>query len=75
MNILNKLPTKIPIFPLSNFIVFPETTVPLNIFEPRYLRMTEDAMAQDRLIGMIQPKKSGQIKNPDLFDVGHQYLT
>ena len=70
MNILNKLPTKIPIFPLSNFIVFPETTVPLNIFEPRYLRMTEDAMAQDRLIGMIEPKKAGDHKNPELFNVG-----
>ena len=42
---------------LSNFIVFPNTTVPLNIFEPRYLKMTEDAMASNRLIGMIQPKK------------------
>ena len=67
---MNKYPKKIPVFPLSNFIVFPYTTVPLNIFEPRYLKMTEDAMSGDRLIGMIQPKKSGQIKNPDLFDVG-----
>ena len=64
------LPNQIPIFPLTNFIVFPHTTVPLNIFEPRYLKMTEDAMSSNRLIGMIQPKKSGQIKNPDLFDVG-----
>ena len=65
-----KFPNKIPVFPLSNFIVFPNTTVPLNIFEPRYLKMTEDAMASDRLIGMIQPKKIGDLKNPDLFDVG-----
>ncbi len=63
-------PKKIPIFPLSNFIVFPYTTVPLNIFEPRYLQMIEDAMAGDRLIGMIQPKKTGDLKSPDLFDVG-----
>ena len=64
------LPTKIAIFPLSNFIVFPETTVPLNIFEPRYLQMINDSMANNRIIGMIQPKKSGNSKNPDLFDVG-----
>ena len=70
MNILTKLPSIIPVFPLSNFIVFPNTTVPLNIFEPRYLKMTEDAMASDRLIGMIQPKKTGDLKKPDLFDVG-----
>ena len=57
-------------FPLSNFIVFPNSTVPLNIFEPRYLKMTEDAMASNRLIGMIQPKKTGDLKKPDLFDVG-----
>ena len=70
MDKLNNLPSKIPVFPLSNFIVFPNTTVPLNIFEPRYLKMTEDAMSGDRLIGMIQPKKTGGLKNPDLFDVG-----
>ena len=70
MDQLNSLPTKIPIFPLSNFIVFPETTVPLNIFEPRYLQMIDDSMANNRIIGMIQPKKTGNLKNPDLFDVG-----
>ena len=64
------LPNLIPVFPLSNFIVFPNTTVPLNIFEPRYLKMTEDAMSSNRMIGMIQPKKSGDLKKPDLFDVG-----
>tara|TARA_B100001540_G_C15584815_1_gene541185 strand:- start:138 stop:773 length:636 start_codon:yes stop_codon:yes gene_type:complete len=65
-----KYPKKIPVFPLSNFIVFPYTTVPLNIFEPRYLKMTEDAMASHRLIGMVQPKKTGELKKPDLFNVG-----
>ena len=70
MDQLNNLQTKIPIFPLSNFIVFPETTVPLNIFEPRYLQMIDDTMANNRIIGMIQPKKTGNLKNPDLFDVG-----
>ena len=67
---MNKFPNKIPVFPLSNFIVFPNTTVPLNIFEPQYLKMIEDALATDRLIGMIQPKKIGDLRNSDLFDVG-----
>ena len=66
----NNLPKKIPVFHLSNFIVFPETTVPLNIFEPRYLQMIDDSMSSDRLIGMIQPKKTGELKKPDLFNVG-----
>ena len=70
MDKLNNLPTKIPVFPLSNFIVFPETTVPLNIFEPRYLQMIDDSMSSHRIIGMIQPKKTGELKKPDLFDVG-----
>ena len=50
------LPNSIPIFPLSNFIVFPKTSVPLNIFEPRYIEMINDSMKSDKLIGMIQPK-------------------
>jgi len=70
MDISNNLPTKIPIFPLTNFIVFPETTVPLNIFEPRYLQMIDDSMSSNRLIGMIQPKKVNSSKKQDLFDVG-----
>ena len=65
-----KLPNEIPIFPLSNFIIFPETTVPLNIFEPRYLQMIDDSMKSHRLIGMIQPKKQLKDEKPDLFDVG-----
>ena len=68
--LMKNYPKKIPVFPLSNFIVFPNTTVPLNIFEPRYLKMTEDSMSTNRLIGIIQPKKTGDTKNPDLFDVG-----
>ena len=66
----NKLPELIPIFPLSNFIIFPKTTVPLNIFEPRYIQMIDDSMKSHRLIGMIQPKKSGELKKPDLYQVG-----
>ena len=49
----NNLPKIIPIFPLSNFILFPKTSVPLNIFEPRYVEMINDSMKLDKLIGMI----------------------
>ncbi len=70
MDKLNNLPGKIPVFPLSNFIVFPETTVPLNIFEPRYLQMIDDAMSSNRIIGMIQPRENNSLKEPDLFNVG-----
>ena len=64
-----KLPEIIPVFPLSNFIFFPKTTVPLNIFEKRYLEMIDDAMKSDRIIGMIQPKESNQ-NLPLLYNVG-----
>jgi len=67
---INELPKKISVFPLSNFIMFPGTTVPLNIFEPRYLQMVNDSMKNNRMIGMIQPKKSGMLKKPDLYEVG-----
>ena len=70
MNNLTNLPLKIPVFPLSNFIIFPKTTVPLNIFEPRYIQMIDDSMKSDRMIGMIQPKKTGKLKKPDLYSVG-----
>ena len=53
----NNLPKTIPVFPLSNFIIFPKTTVPLNIFEPRYIEMINDSMKSNKLIGLIQPKK------------------
>ena len=68
-NKTDDLPGKIPIFPLSNFIIFPRTTVPLNIFEPRYIDMIDDAMKSNRIIGMIQPKKSDQ-SIPDLYNIG-----
>ena len=68
---IEDLPNKVSIFPLSNFIIFPKTTVPLNIFEPRYIDMINDSMKSNKLIGMIQPKNSNnkQIK-PDLHQVG-----
>ena len=65
------LPIKIPVFPLSNFIIFPKTTVPLNIFEPRYIDMINDSMKSNKLIGMIQPKKSSNNQlMPILHDIG-----
>ena len=69
---MNNLPKIIPVFPLSNFIIFPKTTVPLNIFEPRYVEMIKDSMGSNKLIGMIQPKKSIKIEasNPELHETG-----
>ena len=64
------LPEKIPVFPLSNFIFFSRTTVPLNIFEPRYIQMIDDAMSGNKMIGIIQPAKTGKIRKPDLYKVG-----
>jgi Lon protease-like protein len=65
------LPKKIPVFPLSNFIVFPKTTVPLNIFEPRYLEMINESMKTNKLVGIIQPKHSNEDQIlPDLHDIG-----
>ena len=66
----DQLPNKIPIFPLSNFIIFPETTVPLNIFEPRYVEMVDDCMRGTRMIGIIQPKKTFNNSIPELYTVG-----
>ena len=69
---MNDLPKKISVFPLSNFIMFPNTTVPLNIFEPRYIDMINDSMKAERLIGMIQPnyKNDKNDIRPDLYQVG-----
>ena len=66
------LPKKIAIFPLSNFIIFPKTSVPLNIFEPRYIDMINDSMRSNKLIGMIQPMNSGSTDNirPDVYKIG-----
>ena len=65
------LPINIPVFPLSNFIIFPKTTVPLNIFEPRYIDMINDSMKSNKIIGMIQPKLSSYQKvQPELHGVG-----
>jgi hypothetical protein len=65
-----KLPNIIPVFPLSNFILFPKTSVPLNIFEPRYLDMVKHSMETNKLIGLIQPKQKKNTDELDLYEVG-----
>src|SRR3954467_14019538 len=67
-----KLPATLPIFPLPGVLLLPRGRLPLNIFEPRYLAMTEDALAtSDRLIGMIQPTEPEQPgRPPALYLVG-----
>jgi len=68
---MKKFPKIIPIFPLSNFIIFPKTSVPLNIFEPRYIDMINDSMKSNKFIGMIQPKNSNNNQSePILHDIG-----
>ena len=62
------LPQVIPVFPLAGAVVLPRGQLPLNIFEPRYLNMIDDAMAGDRIIGMIQPQGSQSL--PGLSPVG-----
>ena len=68
----DSLPKSLPVFPLSNFIIFPNTTVPLNIFEPRYIDMINDSMKSDKLVGMIQPKllKNNDHEVPQLHEIG-----
>ena len=67
---LKDLPNKISVFPLPNFIIFPNTTVPLNIFEPRYVEMVNDCMKTNKMIGLIQPKKNRINSIPELHEVG-----
>ena len=63
-----QLPEVLPIFPLSGAVVLPGGSLSLNIFEPRYLNMVQDAMRTNQIIGMIQPKDSAT--HPSLYDVG-----
>ena len=68
---INELPKKISVFPLNNFIIFPKTSVPLNIFEPRYIDMINDSMKSNKLIGLIQPKKKiDDLSAPILHNIG-----
>jgi len=66
---LSDLPDIIPVFPLSGVLLFPRWSLPLNIFEPRYLNMIDDAMAGRRIIGMIQ-SGGGDKAAPDLLGIG-----
>jgi Lon protease-like protein len=64
------MPAIIPIFPLSGALLLPRGQMPLNIFEPRYLNMVDDAMKGARLIGMIQPDSETGGERPTLYKVG-----
>jgi len=67
---LERLPSRFPIFPLSGAILLPGGNLPLNIFEPRYLQMTKDAMRGEKVIGMIQPSAPCSEDDPGLYPVG-----
>ncbi|MDX8443013.1 LON peptidase substrate-binding domain-containing protein [Mesorhizobium australafricanum] len=67
------LPPAIPVFPLAGALLLPGGRMPLNVFEPRYLQMIDQAMAGSRLIGMIQPSLDGALRDdgePELCSVG-----
>jgi len=70
MIIKKDFPNEIAIFPLSHAIFFPNTILPLNIFEPRYKKMTEDALSNNKLIGMVQTKNYNNSIKPEVFNVG-----
>ena len=67
---IGDLPDTIAIFPLPGALLFPSGLLPLNIFEPRYLNMIDDAMAGDRLIGMVQALGGGPKHHPEIAAVG-----
>jgi Lon protease-like protein len=64
------LPQVIPVFPLDEALLLPHGQLPLNIFEPRYLNMVDDAMAAERVIGMIQTQAGGDRQRPRLAAIG-----
>jgi uncharacterized protein len=64
------IPTCFPIFPLPGAILLPGGNLPLNIFEPRYLHMTRDAMRTDQVIGMVQPSGDATGDRPAIYQVG-----
>jgi Lon protease-like protein len=65
-----RLPETLPIFPLDGVLLLPRGKLPLNIFEPRYLNMTRDAMESERLIGMVQPADSGAPEPSPVYPIG-----
>ncbi len=64
------LPREIPVFPLGGVLLLPAGQLPLNIFEPRYVAMVEDALKTDRVIGMVQPRQSSDGGGDKLFEIG-----
>jgi Lon protease-like protein len=64
------LPDEIPLFPLAGGLLLPGSQLPLNIFEPRYLKMVDDALGGARLIGMVQPRDGDGTGKPSLYPVG-----
>ena len=67
---IDALPTVIPVFPLTSVLLLPRGELPLNIFEPRYLSMIEDALRADRIIGMLQPQDDLTGLRPPVHTVG-----
>jgi uncharacterized protein len=67
---LADLPRVIPVFPLAGALLLPRGRLPLNIFEPRYLAMIDDALRHDRVVGMVQPSCPNERKSPPLYPVG-----
>ena len=71
---IKELPPILPLFPLNKVLLLPRAKLPLNLFENRYLHMLDYALANKRMIGMIQPKekvlKNSDIKNPGLYEIG-----
>ena len=63
-----EMPDILPVFPLSGVLLLPGGELPLNIFEPRYIKMIDDSMKTDRIIGMIQPRNKN--KTPELYSIG-----
>ncbi len=65
------LPPRLPLFPLSGVVLLPRGALPLNVFEPRYLKLVDDALKTDRLIGIIQPTENPDtVLKPGLSAVG-----
>ena len=71
---IKELPKSIPLFPLNRVLLLPKAKLPLNLFENRYLHMFDHALANNKIIGMIQPREKGlsdsDIKNPNLYEIG-----
>jgi len=71
---IKELPKSIPLFPLNRVLLLPKAKLPLNLFENRYLHMFDHALANNKIIGMIQPREkvlsNSDIKNPNLYEIG-----